>query len=129
LLQATSPFREAADIDGAIEKCVDCEADSCVSVTEAESSPYWMYSLDDKNRLLPLLKLSQEESYQRQKLPQVYQLNGAVYVVKCEYLLREEKLLDDNTLAYIMSAEHSLDIDTVKDFLLAESILAQRLTL
>ena len=128
-MQATSPFRPADDIDGTIEKCVDCEADSCVSVTEAESSPYWMYALDDKDTLLPLLKLSPEESYQRQKLPKIYQLNGAVYVAKCEYLLREEKLLDMNTLAYVMSAEHSLDIDTMKDFLLAESILEQGIPL
>lgn len=123
LLQVTSPFRDVSDIDGTIEKCIDSKADTCVSIAKAEASPYWMYSLTKSGKLRSLLKISREKSYQRQKLPMVYQLNGAVYVVKCSYLLREQKLIDENTLGYIMSTEHSLDIDTMMDFLLAESIL------
>ena len=123
LLQVTSPFRMPKDIDSAIEKCVDCKADTCVSVTEAEASPYWMFSLSESEKLQPLLKTNMDTNYQRQRLPIVYQLNGAVYVVESSYLLREQRLIDGNTLGYVMSAEHSLDIDTLRDFSVAESML------
>lgn len=125
MLQVTSPFRTPEDIDGAIEKCVDCKADTCVSVTRAETSPYWMFSLNESDKLQPLFEVNWEQNYQRQRLPITYQLNGAVYVVESNYLLREQRLLDDNTLGYVMSAEHSLDIDSMRDFLVAESILKQ----
>ena len=123
LLQVTSPFRMPKDIDSAIEKCVDRGADTCVSLTEAEASPYWMFSLSESEKLQPLLEIDIDANYQRQKLPVVYQLNGAVYVVEISYLLREHRLIDGNTLGYVMSAEHSLDIDTLRDFSVAESML------
>ncbi len=123
LLQVTSPFRTAADIDGAIEKCIDSKVNTCVSITEAEANPYWMYVLTSADKLQPLMNKREENFYQRQQLPTVYQLNGAVYVANCEYLLRQQKLVDGNTLGYVMSVEHSLDIDTIRDFFIAESMI------
>lgn len=55
LLQPTSPLRTTEDIDAAIGRCVALEAPACVSVCEAEQSPYWMYTLQAGNRLSPLL--------------------------------------------------------------------------
>ena len=126
LLQVTSPFRTAEDIDGTIKKCLDADADTCVSVTEAESSPYWMYRLGKEDRLNPLLDTDMGKNYQRQKLPTVYQLNGAVYVSKYEALLREEKFVGQNTLGYIMPQSHSLDIDTIQDFLFADIMAGEK---
>ena len=80
LLQATSPMRTVEDIDGCIEKCLNEGAESCVSVVEADNSPYWMYTFEDKDIIKPVLTITEEQSYQRQKLPKVYQLNGALYV-------------------------------------------------
>lgn len=124
LLQATSPFRTPSDIDGAIEKCLDCGANTCVSVTEAEVSPYWMYTFAESERLRPLLNIDKDSFYQRQKLPKVYQLNGAIYIVESDYLFRVQKLIDSDTLGYVMNAENSLDIDTIRDFIVAESMIA-----
>lgn len=123
LLQVTSPFRTAEDIDGTIKKCLDANADTCVSVTEAESSPYWMYRLGRDDRLNPLLAADMGKNYQRQKLPLVYQLNGAVYVSKCEVLRHDKKLVGLNTIGYVMNAGHSLDIDNIQDFMLAEIMM------
>lgn len=125
VLQVTSPFRSANDVDETIKKCIDNVADTCVSVTKAEASPFWMYTLDEGEKLKPLLKVDEEFYYQRQKLPVVYQLNGAVYVVTSEYLLREKKMISNDTLGYVMVDDRSLDIDKMSDFLLAEKILEQ----
>lgn len=113
LLQPTSPLRKRCDIDGCIEKTVMCKANACVSVAEAEQNPYWMYRIDVAGHLSPLLE--GEAITRRQDLPKAYVVNGAVYVAKCEWLLRNQTFLNSETIAYLMPSERSLDIDTERD--------------
>ena len=123
LLQVTSPLRTVEDIDGAIASCLDNRCKSCVSVTEAEHSPYWMYRMDEWNHLKPLLQVSKAESYQRQKLPKVYQLNGAVYVVEVDFVRRQREFIGRKTFGYTMPQERSHDIDSIYDFEVAEIMI------
>ena len=81
LLQPTSPLRTVEDIDGCIQHCIMTEAPACVSVTEAQQSPYWMYKLDDDMRLNPFAQHDRRIN-RRQDLPKVYVLNGTVYCSK-----------------------------------------------
>lgn len=113
LLQPTSPLRTAADIDQCVERCVSRNAPACVSVTEPDKSPYWMYTLDDTGRMRPLLE--GDAASRRQDLPKVYALNGAVYAADCHWLLRTRSFLSEETEAYEMPKERSLDIDTESD--------------
>ncbi len=126
LLQVTSPLRTVEDIDGAIAYCLDRDCESCVSVTETEHSPYWMYRMDEQSCLRPILKIAKEESYQRQKLPKAYQLNGAVYVANVAFVQRERGFIGEGTLGYMMPQERSYDIDTVLDFKVATVLIEQR---
>lgn len=123
LLQATSPLRTVEDIDGAIAYCLDNDCESCVSVTEAEHSPYWMYRLDEQSCLRPILKVEKEESYQRQKLPKVYQLNGAVYVTSVDFVEKQYRFIGDDTMGYVMPQTRSYDIDTMLDFEMVEVLM------
>lgn len=128
LLQCTSPFRTAEDIDGAIDLCIDQEADSCISVCKAASSPYRMLTVDDKGRLCSFLG-SDKTFLPRQKLPEIYEFNGAVYVIKTETLLRTGDLVSENTLAYVMKKERSLDIDSLWDYRIAEALIEKKIKL
>lgn len=123
LLQPTSPLRTAADIDNAIRLCVESGAPGCVSVREAEESPYWMYTMDPGGRMSPVLPAA-NRAPRRQDLPPVHVLNGAVYVARTEALRRERAFVIDGTLGYLMPAERSVDIDTEPDFVAAERLLA-----
>lgn len=123
LLQVTSPLRTVEDIDGAIAYCLDRDFESCVSVAEVEHSPYWMYRMDEQKRLQSILKISKEESYQRQKLPKVFQLNGAVYVSSVAFVQRAREFIGEETLGYVMPQERSYDIDTMADFEIAEVLI------
>ncbi len=127
LLQATSPLRTVEDIDGAIVHCMEKERESCVSVVEVTHSPYWMYRLDSQACLQPILKIEKEESYQRQKLPKVYQLNGAVYVESVAFLKKTQGFVGNDTLGYVMPHERSYDIDTLFDFKIAEMLMEARM--
>ena len=121
LLQPTSPLRKAEHIDGAIEQCIDNKADSCVSVTEVEKHPYWMYEIKANNLIVPLIK--KELVTRRQDLPKVYVLNGALYVIKANVLKQKKKFINEKTIAYVMDRERSVDIDNIKDFKYCEYFL------
>lgn len=126
LLQPTSPLRIVDDIDGAIEFCIERQSKSAVSVTTVPHSPYWMYTLNEKNEMSAVLKMPAEKFYRRQNLPEVYQLNGAVYVTEKEFLQKNRGFIDSKTLGYIMPSERSADIDTPIDFLFVETLLKSR---
>ncbi len=115
LLQPTSPLRTAEDIDAACRALEAGAAPACVSVCAAEQSPYWMYRLDDDARMTPLLDSSSRLA-RRQDLPPVYVPNGAVYVADIAWLRQSRTFIAGETVAHVMPAERSLDIDTADDF-------------
>lgn len=119
LLQPTSPLRTAEDIDTCIENCINSNSPACVSVCEAEKSPYWMYTVDIQEKIHPFIQ-SEKPAYRRQDLPRVYVLNGAIYVASTDFLLKELTFINKETIAYVMPAERSVDIDTEIDFTYCE---------
>ncbi|CAN1212231.1 N-acylneuraminate cytidylyltransferase [Tumidithrix helvetica PCC 7403] len=125
LLQPTSPLRNVTDIDSCLEKCVNQQSNACVSVTKAEQNPYWMYMVDADSRMRSLMQ-SADVIPRRQDLPTVYALNGAIYVAKCEWLLQTKSFLTEETIAYLMPQERSLDIDTEIDLAILEIMLQDR---
>lgn len=124
LLQPTSPFRTAEDIDRAIARCIDAGAPTLVSLTPASQHPSWMYHMDADGRIVHVL--GEEPIARRQELPRVYALNGAIYVAHVETLEREQRLIGPGTIGYPMPRVRSLDIDTALDFDVAE-VLARRM--
>lgn len=122
LLQPTSPMRTVEDIDGCIQQCIINELPACISVTEAQQSPYWMYKLDEDMRLNPLVQYDGEVN-RRQDLPKVYVLNGAVYVAKSEFIIENKSFLTKESVGYRMPAENSVDIDTEMDFAYCEWLI------
>lgn len=123
LLQPTSPLRTAEDIDGCIESMLEREADFGVSVTESEKSPCWMYTIES-GKINPLIKQNNIIT-RRQDLSKVYTLNGAVYVAKTMAFKKEKSFLSEKTVAYIMPAERSFDVDTELDLKLCEYIIGR----
>jgi CMP-N,N'-diacetyllegionaminic acid synthase len=121
LLQPTSPLRIAEDIDGCIETCFEDENTCCVSVTEPDKSPFWMYTLDEKHHLQSLFP--HIKANRRQDLPYACVLNGAVYVADTTWLIQENSFMSMNTKAYVMPKERSMDVDTIADFNYIEWIL------
>jgi CMP-N,N'-diacetyllegionaminic acid synthase len=125
LLQVTSPLRTVRDIDVSLELCESRQGKGCVSVTEAEKSPYWMFTVDDLDRIYPLMP-SGYRTKRRQELPLVYALNGAIFLAQTKHYLRERTFQTPDTVAYKMPPERSLDLDTEFDFIIMESILARK---
>lgn len=125
LLQPTSPLRTTDDIDKCIEICVRSNAPACVSVTEPHVSPYRMYRLDEKQRIQAILERP-ANPHRRQDLPTVHALNGAVYVVACDWFLLTQQFCTPDTLAYVMPPERSIDIDIEVDLITVQAIIDAR---
>lgn len=121
LLQCTTPLKNVEDIDRCIEKCLTTDYDACMSVCEASSSPYWMKTFKE-DKLCNFIS-GEDTVLRRQDLPKVYEINGAVYVIRTEVLLAKHSIHVENTTGYIMPQERSIDIDTEIDFLIAEMML------
>ncbi len=117
ILQPTSPLRSAEDIDLTLEQLQLHQAPSCVSVVEPAKSPFWAYRIEE-NRLQPLID-PRYARMRRQELPQSYVLNGAVYAARTNWLLQHRNCMSEQTVAHIMPAERSVDIDTEFDLKLA----------
>lgn len=125
ILQPTSPLRTASDIKNVLIEMINTNADSLASVCEAAAHPFWMKKIEH-GKLLPFFETPNSYT-RRQDLPEVYQLNGAIYAVKTNVLVEKKSIYGDDTRAYIMPAERSIDIDNMLDWRLAEILLKERI--
>lgn len=123
LLQPTSPLRDAEDIIGAFELFNDKNADAVVSVCEMEHSPIWSNILPEDLSMDGFIGL--DGNAQRQKLNTYYRINGAIYMVKNSFLHEDSNLYRKGCYAFIMDRNHSIDIDNLLDFKLAEFLIGE----
>lgn len=121
LLQPTSPFRTADDV----RHCIDLytpDIDMVVSVIKASCNPYYNCFETDSNGHLHISK-GDGRLTRRQDAPDVWQYNGAVYVINPRSI-RAMGLGDfPRRIPYPMPNERSIDLDTPLDWLIAESII------
>lgn len=118
LLQPTSPLRTSSDIEQANKIFIERQADSVISVCETEYSPLICNTLNYEQKMTHFINM--KTISRRQEFPTYYRLNGAIYIQKVELLLGKKELYGENSYAYIMSKENSIDIDNEMDFRLAE---------
>ncbi|MDB5860967.1 MAG: putative N-acylneuraminate cytidylyltransferase [Ramlibacter sp.] len=122
-LQPTSPLRRSADIEAALG--LHPEAELVVSVTAAHDNPYFNLVEAQPDGTVRLSK--GDGSARRQDTPQVYALNGSIYVWQRAALSRaaEQGLWSVQALPYEMPRWKSVDIDDLEDFEYAEWLLAR----
>lgn len=125
LLQPTSPFRTAADIDGCIARLAETGADAVVSVLRvpAEHNPHWVY-LADAEGTLRLATGERQPIARRQLLPAAFHREGSVYVTRRDVVLERDSLYGDRVVGYELDASRSVNIDTLDDWRRAEALLA-----
>ena len=113
LLQPTSPLRKTKDIDGIIEFCKKKKAHSAVSLSKIQKKNEWKYILNKDKTILPYKKCSKTKRLNKKD---IYSLNGALYLIKIQWLLKKKNFIDQNTLGYVMPNSRSIDIDTIEDW-------------
>lgn len=122
ILQPTSPLRTSKNIDEAIELFQSKNASSVISYTEENHPISWHKYVNEDLTFSPIFE---EEIVNRQQKRKTYYPNGAIFVFK-ENLIREKKYYNENSFAYLMSKNNSVDIDTLEDFEYAEFLLTKK---
>lgn len=125
LLQPTSPLRSVDDIVRAHKLFDDKGANSVISVCEAEHSPLWSNVIEPDLSMEHFAETDDIVS-SRQQLPTYYRLNGAIYIVNDKALHDIKNIYKEKSYAYIMEQNHSVDIDSEFDFMIAEAIIKSR---
>ncbi|MBW9153590.1 cytidylyltransferase domain-containing protein [Clostridium estertheticum] len=123
LLQPTSPLRTFEHLDNAIEKIIESNSTSLVSVCEADENPVLMRRIE--NEKLKEVISFEGKNLRRQDLPTFYKFNGALYINSNDMLINKRKFVDENTVPYVMDKESSIDIDTMLDARLVELIIKE----
>lgn len=126
ILQPTSPLRAAEDIDAAIRKAVDTDADSVMSKVEISDFDPRKIKRIENDIILPMFAEEGAESARRQVGQKAYKRNCAIYLTKTE-LVKRGDLFGKISRPYIMPAERSLDINEPFDLELAEFLLSKKI--
>lgn len=125
LTQPTSPLVGARDFKEAKKSLINKKADMIISVNETSENVEWTGKLSDN---LSMNKFFQKKIYRtrRQDFKKNYTLNGAFYMGKWEIFYNNKDYYNQNTYAYILSQERSLDIDSYFDLKIAKYLLKER---
>ena len=121
LLQPTSPLRTVEDIDKSIELFKDKNADSVVSYTEEHHPIEWHKYITEDGKFENIFE---EKLLNRQEIKKSYFPNGAVFVFDYR-LIKQGKYYSDNSYAYIMPRNRSVDVDTIEDFKYIEFLMQE----
>ncbi len=133
-IQPTTPLVRPEDIDACVEKCLERDTQSCMTVCEITERPEWMFAevprpADEgwlKPWLAEVIEITPQGSWGvRQTLPKLYRPNGACYVTRDRYLRVKDRIIGDNCKYVLMPRSRSFDIDTEDDFQMLEAYLAK----
>ncbi len=124
-LQPTSPLRLASDIENAHLLFRDSVAEAVVGLTLAAQHPYWMKKKGSDGLIEPFIG-GENSKLRRQDLPEVFAVNGAIYLVRSDLFLIGESFYPPKTYGYVMPPERSIDIDSMLDMAMAEYFIQQR---
>lgn len=121
LLQPTSPLRSVEDVAGSLVLYRD-DIDMVVSVTRSHAPA--VLCTDDENGYVQLVY--NKKAAGRQQLQEMYEFNGAVYVMNVQSLIEKGIAGFTKKVKYVMSKENSVDIDDIYDFYQVEIILRNK---
>lgn len=122
-LPATSPLRSVEDVQHAINKRLEKNADICISVTPANRSPYFNMVKINSEEEVSLVNASNSEIFRRQDAPKVFDITTVVYATTPEFIMNHESIFQGKVTSIEVPKSRAVDIDDIYDFKLAEAIL------
>lgn len=116
VLPPTGPLRTSADIDQCLDKLLQTNCDTVVSVVKVNHMYHAIKqkTLTPDNRVQAFL-VEEEGRTAYQEMPEVYVRNCAIYASKVD-VIKEQSLIGKDCRAYIMPPERSVDINDLIDF-------------
>lgn len=127
LLQPTSPLRTAKDISDAIGLYANHDQASVFGVSKMWTHPsdcIQIFNTPKADSITSWNYLVETESAARRQdyKDDYYFINGALYITPTTQLQSHKKFVTKQSIPFLMNSINTLDIDTFRDFLLAEAL-------
>lgn len=128
IVQPSSPFTTAADIDGTVELLLQSGADSAASVMEIDHALHPLkLKILQGDRLLPYFE-EERGRMAAHDLPKLYVRNCSVYA-SLRRVHDAGKILGDDCRGYVMPRERSIDINDELDWKFTQFLAASTTSL
>jgi CMP-N-acetylneuraminic acid synthetase len=125
-LPATAPLRLPIDIDNCLYEYEKGDVDVVITATDAHRNPFFNMVKLNEDGLVSLVNSSGSGIVRRQDVPIVYDMTTVCYVLSPEFVMNHNSLFEGKVKMIHIPAERAIDIDTLLDFHIAESILCLR---
>lgn len=119
-MQATSPLREASDLDGGIRQLREQGHDSLLSVAEVEDFFMWRLGADGNAESV---NYDYRDRKRRQQIEKRYLENGSFYVFRPDQLRRDNNRLGGRIGLFTMARHKMFQIDNPEDVELCAAII------
>lgn len=123
LIQLTSPLRDHTHLNKAINLMRKKRLDGIVGISATECPKTWMtYSKPNTMKDFYAENQHIKKKYNSKKIKKSYRINGAIYIVSIKNLKKKNIFFHKSIGVFEMDRKHSIDIDTIFDFKIAELI-------
>lgn len=116
-LDVTSPVRKVSDLENALNLFLQRKPKTLFSVVNARKNPYFNMVEVGEDGKAHICKLG-GNFIRRQDAPKVYDANASIYIYDREFLTdgKEDNVISDNSIVYVMHDKSRIDIDSELDF-------------
>jgi CMP-N-acetylneuraminic acid synthetase len=122
----TAPLRLPIDIENSLDQYEKGDTDMVITVTDAHRSPYFNMVITNTDGTVGLVNPPQSALFRRQDAPTVYDMATVCYVANPEFVMKHNAIFEGRVKAVHVPTERAIDIDTLLDFQIAESLLKIR---
>lgn len=126
VLLPTAPLCTTEHINNAVKFFNETNATTLIAVKEAETPITWYMNKDQEDRIANAGFGVGNAVTNRQVNSKYFVPNGAIYILDYDLLKNNRTYYCDNTVGFEMSAEDSVDIDTLTEFKFAEMLIKDR---
>lgn len=122
-LPATAPLRIEIDIENCLDEYEKGGSDVIITVTDAHRNPYFNMVKTNEDGTVGILNSIDSKISRRQDAPEVYDMATVCYVVKPKFVIDNSSIFEGRVKAVHIPSERAIDIDTLLDFQITESLL------
>ncbi len=122
----TAPLRVPDDIERCLDEYEKGDADIVVTVSDAHRSPYFNMVRHKADGTVELVISPTGTVMRRQDAPAVYDMTTVAYVARPEFVMTQPGIFAGRVRAVNVPVERAIDIDTLLDFRIAETLLLER---
>ncbi len=124
LMEPSAPFATHVHFQRSIEMLQEKDALSVIGMRQVEPHPVWMAELGPDGQMdKHYEQMAWAAEKRRQDFPKVYTMNGALYLMRWDHLLRTRERYTARSFGLVMPHEYSIEIDNQHDLRFAQFVV------